>query len=67
MAIIKLGRNFGKVKAVLERAGRARGATYVERGTTASERIVPLHEQSGDTSIYFSLILVPGLDGPARR
>jgi precorrin-2 C(20)-methyltransferase len=67
MAIIKLGRNFGKVKAVLERAGRANGATYVERGTTASERIVPLHEQAGDTSIYFSLILVPGLDGPARR
>jgi precorrin-2/cobalt-factor-2 C20-methyltransferase len=58
-AIIKLGRNFGKVKAVLERLGRARGATYVERGTTPSERIVPLGEQHGDASIYFSLILVP--------
>jgi precorrin-2/cobalt-factor-2 C20-methyltransferase len=58
-AIIKLGRNFGKVKAVLERLGRAVGATYVERGTTPSERIVPLGEQQGDTSIYFSLVLVP--------
>jgi precorrin-2/cobalt-factor-2 C20-methyltransferase len=61
-AIIKLGRNFGKVKGVLERLGRAAAATYVERGTTASERIVPLAEQTGDTSIYFSLILVPALE-----
>jgi precorrin-2/cobalt-factor-2 C20-methyltransferase len=61
-AIIKLGRNFGKVKAVLERLGRAAGATYVERGTTESERIVPLAEQTGDTSVYFSLILVPALE-----
>jgi precorrin-2/cobalt-factor-2 C20-methyltransferase len=67
MAIIKLGRNFGKVKAVLERVGRAADATFVERGTTTSERIVPLYEQTGDTSIYFSLILVPARDGPVRR
>jgi precorrin-2/cobalt-factor-2 C20-methyltransferase len=61
-AIIKLGRNFGKVKAVLERVGRARTATYVERGTTERERIVPLREQVGDASVYFSLILVPAAD-----
>ena len=61
-AIIKLGRNFGKVKSVLERLGRAEAATYVERGTTERERIVPLREQLGDTSIYFSLILVPAAE-----
>jgi precorrin-2/cobalt-factor-2 C20-methyltransferase len=65
-AIIKLGRNFGKVKAVLERLGRAAGATYVERGTTPSERIVPLAELAGDTSIYFSLILVPAIEDLPR-
>ena len=62
-AIIKLGRNFGKVKAVLVRLGRASGATFVERGTTPAERIVPLLEQTGDASAYFSLILVPARDG----
>ena len=61
-AIIKLGRNFGKVKGVLERLGRAHSATFVERGTTERERIVPLAEQLGDTSIYFSLILVPAAE-----
>jgi precorrin-2/cobalt-factor-2 C20-methyltransferase len=65
-AIIKLGRNFGKVKAVLERLGRASSATYVERGTTPSERIVPLAEQAGDTSVYFSLIIVPALERSPR-
>jgi precorrin-2/cobalt-factor-2 C20-methyltransferase len=58
-AIIKLGRNFGKVKRVLTRLGRAESALYVERGTTDAERIVPLPEQLGDTAIYFSLILAP--------
>jgi precorrin-2/cobalt-factor-2 C20-methyltransferase len=66
-AIIKLGRNFGKVKAVLERLGRAEGATFVERGTTTSERIVPLREQVGDASVYFSLILVPAAPLVARE
>jgi precorrin-2/cobalt-factor-2 C20-methyltransferase len=66
-AIIKLGRNFGKVKAVLERLGRAERATFVERGTTPSERIVPLGEQMGDASIYFSLILVPAVEPPPCR
>ena len=66
-AIIKLGRNFGKVKAVLERLGRAQGATFVERGTTPAERIVPLPEQHGDASAYFSLILVPARDAWGGR
>jgi precorrin-2/cobalt-factor-2 C20-methyltransferase len=58
-AIIKLGRNFAKVKAVLERLGRAGSATYVEHGTTSREVILPLRDKTGDTSAYFSLILVP--------
>jgi precorrin-2/cobalt-factor-2 C20-methyltransferase len=58
-AIIKLGRNFGKVKRVLERLGRADRATYVEHGTTQNERIIPLPEKLDEQAVYFSLILVP--------
>jgi len=61
IAIIKLGRNFAKVKSVLERVGRASQATYVERGTTAQELIVPLPDKTDRESAYFSLILVPQL------
>jgi precorrin-2/cobalt-factor-2 C20-methyltransferase len=59
VAIIKLGSNFAKVRRVLERLGRARGATYVEHGTTAQERIIPLEQKLDDQAVYFSLILLP--------
>jgi precorrin-2/cobalt-factor-2 C20-methyltransferase len=59
IAIIKLGRNFSKVRRVLERVGRAEHATYVEHGTTARERVLPLREKADEQAIYFSLILVP--------
>lgn len=57
-AIIKLGRNYAKVRGVLERIGRASQATYIERGTTEHERIVALLDKTDDKSAYFSLILV---------
>jgi precorrin-2/cobalt-factor-2 C20-methyltransferase len=61
VAIIKLGRNFAKVKRVLERVGRAHEATFVEHGTTARERVLPLVEKTDEQAVYFSLILVPQL------
>lgn len=64
-AIIKLGRHLGKVRAVLQRLGRARSATLVERGTTTRERIVPLLDEFGDTAAYFSLILLPAVSNAA--
>jgi precorrin-2/cobalt-factor-2 C20-methyltransferase len=62
-ALIKLGSNLGKVKRVLERLGRAQAATYIERGTTAHERILPLADKRDDEHVYFSLILVPAESG----
>jgi precorrin-2/cobalt-factor-2 C20-methyltransferase len=59
IAIIKLGRNFAKVKRVLERVGRAQRSTFVERGTTTREVVLPLLEKTDEQAIYFSLILVP--------
>ncbi|APR39479.1 precorrin-2 C(20)-methyltransferase [Paraburkholderia sp. SOS3] len=58
--IMKLGRNFDKVRRVLDELGLARRALYVERATMASERIVPLADVDPMASPYFSLLVVPG-------
>ena len=43
--IMKIGTNFPKVRAAVEAAGLLSGAVYVERGTMAGERIMPLDRQ----------------------
>lgn len=58
--ILKIGSNFAKVKAALAAARRLDEAIYVERGTMAGERVVPLAEIREDKAPYFSIILVPG-------
>ncbi len=58
--IMKLGANFKKVRAALAATGLMERALYIEHGTTATERILPLPEKNDDTAPYFSLILVPG-------
>jgi precorrin-2 C20-methyltransferase/precorrin-3B C17-methyltransferase len=58
-AIIKLGRNFAKVKSALFRAGVADKALFIERATMTSERVVKLSEVDPQNVAYFSLILVP--------
>ncbi|MER7272881.1 precorrin-2 C(20)-methyltransferase [Dactylosporangium sp. NPDC000244] len=58
-AVMKLGRTFGKVRDALERAGRLDEAWYVERATTAGERVAPLAEVDPATVPYFSIALLP--------
>jgi precorrin-2/cobalt-factor-2 C20-methyltransferase len=58
--IMKLGRNFEKVRRVLVHLGLAERALYVERATMANQRIVPLDEVDPMASPYFSLLVVPG-------
>jgi len=58
--IMKVGRNLPKIRAALQRSGRAERALYVERGTMAGERILPLAELMETTAPYFALVLVPG-------
>ena len=58
--VMKLGRNLQKVRAALIDAGLAERAIYVERGTTAEERVLRLADKSDDDAPYFALILVPG-------
>lgn len=58
-AIMKLGRNFPKVKRAIDTAGLADRALFIERATMAAERIVPLGEVDPREVPYFSLILIP--------
>ncbi|MEJ8572283.1 precorrin-2 C(20)-methyltransferase [Microbaculum marinum] len=57
--IMKAGLNLAKIRAALQRAGKLGRAVYVERGTTAQERLVPLAELADERGPYFSLVLVP--------
>ncbi len=58
--IMKLGRNFEKVRRVLTGLGLADRALYVERATMSNQRIVPLDDVDPMASPYFSLLVVPG-------
>jgi len=59
-AIMKLGRNFAKVRRVLTELGLADRALYVERATMANQRIARLAEVDPAEVPYFAMILVPG-------
>lgn len=58
--VMKLGGNFEKLRRALIRAGLDDRAIYVERGTMAGEKIMPLSEKHDDDAPYFSMMLLPG-------
>jgi precorrin-2 C20-methyltransferase / precorrin-3B C17-methyltransferase len=60
VAVLKLGRTFGKVRSALGDAGLLDRALYVERAGTRSERVQPLAEVDPAGVPYMSLALVPG-------
>lgn len=60
VVIMKVGRNLAKVRRAVEAAGLLDRAIYVERGTMAEERIVPLAECGDATGPYFAMVLIPG-------
>jgi precorrin-2/cobalt-factor-2 C20-methyltransferase len=60
LVIMKLGRNFAKVRRALTAAGLADRAIYVERGSMAGEIVLKLSEKPDDIAPYFSMLLVPG-------
>jgi precorrin-2/cobalt-factor-2 C20-methyltransferase len=62
-AIIKLGRNFEKVRAVLTRLRLDRRARYVERASLPNQRVLPLAEVAAGSVPYFAMIVLPGTDG----
>jgi precorrin-2 C20-methyltransferase/precorrin-3B C17-methyltransferase len=65
-AVMKLGRTFGNVREAFDAAGVLDRALYVERATTAQQRLLPLAAVDPETVPYFSLALLPSpLTGPA--
>jgi precorrin-2 C20-methyltransferase / precorrin-3B C17-methyltransferase len=60
VAILKLGRTFGKVRDALADTGLLERAHYAERAGTDSERVAPLAGVDPATVPYMSLALVPG-------
>ncbi len=63
VAIMKVGRHLGRLRALLEDMGLAGSATYVERASLPNERILPLAE-APDPAPYFSMILITKGDDP---
>ncbi len=59
--VMKLGRTFAKVRDAVEKAGDGARGIYVERASSAEERIAPLREVEGKVP-YMSLVLVPTRD-----
>jgi precorrin-2/cobalt-factor-2 C20-methyltransferase len=57
-AIIKLGRHFARVSALLKQLGLADKARYVERATLENERVLPLDQVDPQSAPYFSMILL---------
>jgi precorrin-2/cobalt-factor-2 C20-methyltransferase len=57
VAIIKVGRHFDRIRALLEETGHAAGAIVIEHATTARQRVTPLAAFGPGKRPYFSTIL----------
>jgi precorrin-2 C20-methyltransferase / precorrin-3B C17-methyltransferase len=58
--VLKLGRSYPAVREALSSTGRLDETFYVERASTASERVLPAGEVDDDSVPYFSLAMLPG-------
>jgi precorrin-2/cobalt-factor-2 C20-methyltransferase len=57
--IMKLGRNFEKVRSGLDQLGMLDRALFIERATTPKQRIIPIREVDPTQVPYFSMIVIP--------
>lgn len=58
VVLIKIGRHFAKVRAVIEELGLTGQAAYIERASLPNEKLLPLAQVDGDVAPYFSIILI---------
>lgn len=64
--VIKLGRTFAKVRKAVSRAGMDRRGIYVERASSAQQRVARVADVNGDVP-YMSLLLFPAAPAPQRN
>ena len=62
VVVIKVGQHLAKLRRALKQSGHLSRALYVERGTMAQEKVIPLATKSDDHAPYFAVVLVPGWD-----
>jgi len=62
--IIKLGRHFAKVKAVLEELGLLSRALYIERATMPNQTITPISEVDPNQVPYWAIVMIPSQTSP---
>ena len=58
LAIIKIGRHFKRLRALIEKLNLLPHAIYAERVSLDAERLMPLAQVPEDTAPYFFLILI---------
>lgn len=58
--VLKLGRTYPQVREALSLSGRLDDAVYVERASTAGQRVLPAAEVDDAAVPYFSLAVLPG-------
>lgn len=58
VCIIKVGRHFARLRALIEAMGLTANASYVERVSLDAQRVMPLGDVPEATAPYFSQILI---------
>ena len=58
IAIIKVGRHFSRLKALIKKAGLLANAGYLERVTLENQKVLPLADVGSQKAPYFSIILI---------
>lgn len=58
VAIIKVGRHFARIRALIETMGLTAAAGYVERVSLPEQRVMPLADVPEASAPYFSMILI---------
>ena len=65
--VMKLGRTYPQVREALSLSGRLDDAVYVERASTETQRVLPAADVDDTDVPYFSIAVLPGPAGGARR